>query len=99
MFGGTCFLIGGHMLLGTLNGTLIVRVGRDAHAAALELPDTRPFDVTGRPMAGFVTVDGPSLSADATLDAWIGRALDFVSTLPPKDSARKPARGKRRRGR
>jgi TfoX/Sxy family transcriptional regulator of competence genes len=86
MFGGTCFLIGGNMLIGTLKDGLIVRVGKEAHAAALERPGARTFDMTGRPMEGFVAVDGKAITGDAVLQGWIDLALRFVHTLPPKQA-------------
>ncbi|TIS82453.1 MAG: TfoX/Sxy family protein, partial [Mesorhizobium sp.] len=33
MFGGTCFMINGNMLVGTSKRGLLVRVGKDGHAA------------------------------------------------------------------
>lgn len=93
MFGGTCFLIGGNMLIGTMKDGLIVRVGKAAHAAALTRPGARTFDMTGRPMEGFVAVDGKSVSSDAALQGWIDLALAFVRALPPKDA--KPKRRRR----
>lgn len=93
MFGGTCFLIGGNMLIGTLKDGLIVRVGKAAHAAAIKRPGARTFDMTGRPMEGFVSVDGKSVVDDASLRGWIDLALAFVRTLPPKTA--KPRKAKR----
>jgi TfoX/Sxy family transcriptional regulator of competence genes len=93
MFGGTCFLVGGNMAIGTLKDGLIVRVGKDAHAAAVARPGARTFDMTGRPMEGFVSVAGSAVEDDAALDGWVALALAFVRTLPPKDA--KPARAKR----
>lgn len=96
MFGGTCFLMGGNMLIGTLKNGLIVRVGKAAHAEALKRPGARTFDMTGRPMEGFVSVDGKSVAGDAALQGWIDLALAFVRTLPPKTA--KPKRsGKAKR--
>jgi hypothetical protein len=99
MFGGTCFLIGGNMLIGTLKDGLIVRVGKDAHAAALGRPGAKTFDMTGRPMQGFVAVDGKAIADDAALQGWIDLALAFVRTLPPKPGkpAASPRKGKARR--
>lgn len=93
MFGGTCFLIGGNMAIGTLKGGLIVRVGKEAHAAAIKLPGARTFDMTGRPMEGFITVDGKSVLHDAALNGWAELALAFVKTLPEKQS--KPTKVKK----
>jgi hypothetical protein len=96
MFGGTCFLIGGNMLIGTLKDGLIVRAGKNAHAAALKQPGARTFDMTGRPMEGFISVAGDAVTDDADLQRWIDIALAFVRTLPPKQA--KPAKaGKTKR--
>ena len=48
MFGGVCFMINGNMLAGTFKGDLLVRVGKDGHAAALKRPHTRPMEQAGR---------------------------------------------------
>jgi hypothetical protein len=43
----------------------------------------RPFDITGRPMRGWILVAGEALDDDV-LDGWVERACTFVATLPPK---------------
>ena len=94
MFGGTCFLIGGNMLIGTLKDGLIVRVGKAAHAAAVKRPGAGTFDMTGRPMEGFISVDGKAAADDKALQGWVDLALAFAKTLPPKPD--KPAKKKTR---
>ena len=54
-----------------------------AGPAALEEPHTRPMDITGRPMKGWVMVSPKGYAGEA-LNAWLERARVFVSTLPPK---------------
>lgn len=83
MFGGTCHLLNGNMLCGVKEDTLIVRLGRDAGTSALEEPHTRPMDVTGRPMKGWVMVSPDGYAGNA-LETWLGRAQAFVGKLPPK---------------
>jgi TfoX/Sxy family transcriptional regulator of competence genes len=83
MFGGIAFLIDGTMTVGVIGDDLLARVGPDATSAALARPGTRPFDLTGRVMNGWVVVDGAVLD-DEDLDAWIAEAYTFVATLPPK---------------
>ena len=83
MFGGIAFLIDGSMTVGVVGDDLLVRVGPEATAAALTRPGTRPFDMTGRPMNGWVVVDGAVLDDDVLAD-WITEACAFVATLPPK---------------
>ncbi len=84
MFGGVVFLLHGNMLVGIWQSSLIVRLGVDQEQDALALPHTRPFDVTGRPMKGWVMVAPDGLDLDRELASWVERALRFVATLPPK---------------
>lgn len=84
MFGGVAFLLHGNMLVGVMGDDLIARVGPDAAEECLALPGTRVFDLTGKVMRGWVVVDGSELDEDSGLTDWIGRAREFVETLPPK---------------
>ena len=88
MFGGLSFLLGGHMCVGIVGDELMVRVGADAHADALEQLHARPMDFTGRPMKGFVYVAAEGFESDADLREWIGRGVQFARDLPPKEGAR-----------
>lgn len=84
MFGGVCFLLDGNMLVGIWQSSLIARLGPDAACIALRQPHVREFDVTGRPMRGWVMIDPDGLDSDADLRSWIDKSLAFVETLPPK---------------
>ncbi len=85
MFGGRCFMLNGHMLVGPMkDGALLVRVGKEGYAEALALSGAGPMTMTGRTMSGFVIVSGDVLEDDAVLAGWIARARRFVETLPPK---------------
>ena len=57
MFGGVGFLIHGNMACGVNKDDLIVRVHPDRHASLLKKPHVRPFDMTGRPMKGWLVVE------------------------------------------
>jgi hypothetical protein len=83
MFGGIAFLIEGNMTVAVIGDDLLVRVGRDGTPDALRRPGTRPFDMTGRPMRGWVVVAGEMLDDDV-LAGWTDRARAFVATLPAK---------------
>jgi TfoX/Sxy family transcriptional regulator of competence genes len=89
MFGGTCFMINGNMLIGTSKRGLLVRVGKDAHAAAVARPHARPMEMGGRSMEGYLHVAPEGTATQADLDQWLDLALAFVETLPAKA---KPAR-------
>jgi hypothetical protein len=84
MFGGVGFLLHGNMCVGVWKEFLIVRVGPDAYDAALTKPGAKEFDITGRPMKGWVMVDPSGARDDHELIAWVEEAVAFVSELPSK---------------
>jgi TfoX/Sxy family transcriptional regulator of competence genes len=85
MFGGLAFLLAGNMAVGLSgSGELMVRVGPDGTEAALAEPHTRLFDMTGRPMRGWILVAPEGVSTARQLSAWVRRGLEFARTLPPK---------------
>ena len=85
MFGGLAFLVHGNMCVGVAGEELMGRVGKDGNDAALARPGARVFDMTGRPMAGWVVVSPEGLGGDA-LAGWVETCLAFVRTLPAKGS-------------
>ena len=84
MFGGIAFLVHGNMAVGVTGDDLMVRVGPEATDAALARPGARLFDMTGRPMRGWVVVDGTAVTDDGTLDGWLAEGRAFAADLPPK---------------
>lgn len=84
MMGGLCFTLNGNMCCGVVNDDLVVRVGPKGYAKALERPHARPMDFTGRPLRGFVFVAARGTRTDAALARWLGRGIDFASSLPVK---------------
>jgi TfoX/Sxy family transcriptional regulator of competence genes len=84
MFGGLCILLHGNMVVGIVRDELMVRVGPEQHAAVLRLPHVRPMDFTKKPMKGFAFVAPGGFDSQADLEAWVGRCLRYVSTLPRK---------------
>lgn len=83
MFGGIGFMLDGNMVAAVSKRGLLLRIGKDGHAAALEKPGVRPMEMRGRVMEGYVYVD-PEALGRGRLKAWIGQAATFVTTLPPK---------------
>jgi TfoX/Sxy family transcriptional regulator of competence genes len=84
MFGGITFLMNGNMLCCASKQGLMVRVGKEAEAAALSQPFARPCLGTGRPMAGFVMVESAGFAESTALSRWLEMARAYVSRLPPK---------------
>ena len=84
MFGGVGFLVNGNMACGLNKDDLIVRVDPERHAALLRKPHVHPFDMTGRPMKGWLVVEGDGIKTDQQLNTWIKEGIEFALTLPPK---------------
>ena len=84
MFGGIGYMVRGNMACGVHGEAVIVRVGADRYEEALSDPHTSPFDLTGRPMKGWVWVSSDGVQSDDELEAWMQRGVDFALSLPPK---------------
>lgn len=84
MFGGIGFMVRGNMACGVNKDDLIVRVGPDKYQEALDQTHTKVFDMTGRPMTGWVVVTEDGCQSEDDLAAWIQKGVDFALTLPPK---------------
>ncbi|HEX5838709.1 MAG TPA: TfoX/Sxy family protein [Anaerolineales bacterium] len=84
MFGGVGYLLHGNMACGVIKDDLIVRVDPEKHAALLKKPHARPFDMTGRPMKGWLLVEADGLKTNRQLTSWIREGVEFAVTLPPK---------------
>jgi TfoX/Sxy family transcriptional regulator of competence genes len=84
MFGGVGFLLNGNMLVGVWQSSLVARLGPEQATEALTDPHVKEFDVTGRPMRGWIMVESEGLDADSELAKWIEQAMQFVEMLPAK---------------
>jgi hypothetical protein len=84
MFGGVGWLLNGNMCVGVWKRWLIARLG-DESADALREPHTKPFDITGKVLSGWVMVEPAALATDEALRDWVNRCVAFVRTLPAKE--------------
>lgn len=84
MFGGLAFLLNGNMACGVHGEELIVRLSADASDAALAEPATRVFDLSGRPMKGWILVGTQGCATKKELKRWVDRGVAHAGTLPPK---------------
>jgi TfoX/Sxy family transcriptional regulator of competence genes len=85
MFGGIGFLLHGNMLVGVWKNSMIVRVGADSYDEALLEAHVREFDITGKPMKGWLMVEPQGVEDDGQVKAWLQRAVKFVGKLPAKE--------------
>jgi TfoX/Sxy family transcriptional regulator of competence genes len=84
MFGGVGFLLRGNMAVGVHHESLMVRFDPGKNEALLSRPHTRIFDMTGRPMKGWLLVEPEGWRDEAQLSAWIREGSDYALSLPPK---------------
>ena len=84
MFGGVAFLLRGNMCAGVIRDDLIVRTFPEDAADALDEPHVREFDLTGRPMTGWLLVGPGGTADDEGLRAWVERGVAVAASLPPK---------------
>jgi hypothetical protein len=84
MFGGIGFLLQGNMACGVHKDYLMVRISPESQEAALSQPHVRVFDLTGRPMSGWIVVEKEGIAEEEALRYWVRRGVDYALTLPPK---------------
>ena len=84
MFGGVGFMLNGNLACGVNKDDLIVRIDPTKHLALLKKLHVRPFDMTGRPMKGWVVVEADGIKTEKQLNTWIKEGVEFALALPPK---------------
>lgn len=89
MFGGMCYLINGNMSFAVWKDYLIVRMAPEHAAEELKHDHVRAFDLTGRPMKGWVMVEQCSWKERDELGRWLNMGKSFALSLPKKSSKKK----------
>ncbi len=84
MFGGLGYLVNGNMACGVIKQDMIVRLSPAEFDAALKQKHVRVFDMSGRPMKGWIYVSPDGVKTDKALQGWIDKAVAFARSLPPK---------------
>jgi TfoX/Sxy family transcriptional regulator of competence genes len=84
MFGGIVFLVRGNMSVGVHSDELIVRIDPKETASALRQPGVRIFDLSGRPMKGWLLVEEIALKDKKSLGKWVDRGVNYAMTLSVK---------------
>lgn len=84
MFGGIAFQWQGHIVTGIWRDSLIVRVGPKSYLELQREPFVKEFDMTGKPLTGWLLVSPEGMEDEVSLKMWLDRAWRFTRTLPPK---------------
>lgn len=84
MFGGVGFMLRGNMACGVSGDELMVRLEPGEAEKALAEEHVRVFDMTGRPLKGWILVGPEATASDEDLAGWVDAGADFAASLPPK---------------
>lgn len=77
MMGGLTFMVNKKMCVGILGDDLMARIDPLIYESALQRKGCREMDFTGKPMKGFVFVNGEGTTSKRDLNFWIDLALQF----------------------
>jgi hypothetical protein len=89
MFGGVGYLLKGNMAFGIWKDFLIVRMDKELGEKSLKGKNVRPFDITGRTMAGWIMVEEAGWKSAAGLAKWMGIGREYSFSLPDKKTKAK----------
>jgi len=81
MFGGIGYLTGGNMCFGIHKQSLVLRVSPGKADELMKTKQAVPFDITGRPMKGWVLVLPEVVDTDARLGKMLALGFNFAATL------------------
>jgi TfoX/Sxy family transcriptional regulator of competence genes len=85
MFGGLAFLIGGNMAVAASGqGGVLVRVDPARSGRLVATTEATPMEMRGRPMQGWLRVDGDSVRTKRQLARWVGLGTTYARSLPAK---------------
>jgi TfoX/Sxy family transcriptional regulator of competence genes len=84
MFGGVCYLLKGNMAFGIYKDFLIVRMDKEQGEQSLKDRNVQPFDIMGKPMAGWVMVQEAGWKSATGLAKWIEVGKRYALSLPEK---------------
>jgi len=84
-FGYPCLYVGGNMVSGLFESRWHVKLGPEERHELEAIPGAAPFEpMPGRPMTGFTLLPSSIIDDDEAIHDWVGRAVAYGATLPPK---------------
>ncbi|MFY0643536.1 MAG: TfoX/Sxy family protein [Bacteroidia bacterium] len=77
MMGGLAYMLNDKMCVGIVKNELMARVGPDAYEECLKKEGCKEMNFTGRPMKGYVFVDGDGIDSEEDLAYYLDLAVAF----------------------
>ena len=84
MFGGIGYMLNGNMCFGIHKEYLLLRVSPERGEELLKSEYFSIFDITGRPMKGWVLASPDAAETEEQLLDLLKQGLDYAGTLPKK---------------
>jgi TfoX/Sxy family transcriptional regulator of competence genes len=84
MFGGIGYLFQGNMCFGIHKKSLLLRVSPQKSEELMRSEYVTPFDITGKPMKGWVLISPDILETEEQLLETLMLGFNFAKTLPKK---------------
>ena len=84
MFGGWAIMLHGNLLCGVRRESLMLRLGCENEAWALEIAGVEPVVMRGRTMKGYVRVGPEGYGDDGVRQRLVDAAVGFTGLLPRK---------------
>src|SRR4051794_40267410 len=85
MFGGLAFLVHGNMAVAaSRQGGVLLRVGPAGAGSLPQRHGGRRFEMRGREMDGWLSIDSGALTSEEDLRRWVDTGLAYARSLPGK---------------
>ena len=84
MFGGVGYLMNGNMCFGIHKEYLVIRTSIEKAEDLLKSEYVMPFDITGKPMKGWLMVSPDYVETEDQLLNMLKLGINFVENLPKK---------------
>jgi hypothetical protein len=75
---------GASVACGVYKDDMIVRLDPEKQDRLLKKPGARVFDITGKPMQGWLMIEQEGCKTKKQLSTWVKEGVAFASTLPAK---------------
>lgn len=77
MMGGLTFMVNGKMCIGIIGEEMMCRINPLLQEEVLRKEGSRIMDFTGKPMKGYIMVNGQGMQNKKEFDYWISLCLEF----------------------
>jgi TfoX/Sxy family transcriptional regulator of competence genes len=85
VFGSPAAFANGHMFAGIQNESFFLRLPDAERESFMQTVSAAQWEpMPGRPMREYVVVPAPLIEGADELNAWLGKSIAYVQSLPPK---------------